>query len=418
VGRKGRRRRGGGGGGGRANAGRVAAARALLRVEEGAHLEEALGGLLPDDPRDRTLAWFLAFGVLRRRGHVDGALRARLKQPLPSLDLEVQVVLRLGAFEKLFGRAAEHAVVHQWVEASRALGAGRASGLVNAVLRRVRPGDLTEAEALDHPAWLVSRWVERYGEGPARAWMESNASPPPLFVVAPGGLPDELKGEPARAHGVGEGVYRVEADGPVPDLPGFASGRFWVQDLAAVAVADQVPVVAGARVLDACAAPGGKSFRLASRGADVLAVDRSEDRLQRVQEGASRLGLSVACRVHDWSQGPMEGLQPFDAVVVDAPCSGLGTVRRHPEIRWRRHPLDLAAAAERQAQILASAAGHVAPGGTLVYAVCSPEPEEGREVVDAFLADHPAFAERSTLHTAPPSAGEDAHAAFVLTRRS
>jgi len=414
------RRRGGGRqrdeGGEQANPGRVAAARAQLDVREGAHLEEALATHLPAEPRDRGLGWFLGYGVQRRRGQVDAALRPHLRQPLASLDPEVQVVLRLGAFEKLFGRAGAHAVVHQWVEVSRRIGAGRASGLVNAVLRRCasRPEGGPEA---NHPAWLVDRWIERYGEEAASTWMGANDEAPPVFVVAPDGLPEGLVAEPAEGHGVGSGVFLLGSEvGPVTELPGFEQGRFWVQDLAAVAVADLTRAGEGTTVLDACAAPGGKSFRLASHGAVVHAVDRSDGRLDRLREGAERLGQSITTEAHDWSTGPLPSGATYDVVLVDAPCTGLGTVRRHPEIRWRRSPVDLPAAAARQRAILDAAATHVAPGGRLVYAVCSPEPEEGEEVVDAFVASHPSFERVEALHTAPPTAGEDAHAAFVLKR--
>lgn len=399
------------------NPGRIAAARAVLAEAEGAHLEDALADVLPAEPRDRGLAWFLAFGMLRRRGHVDAALRERLRQPLASLDAPVQAVLRLGTYEKLFGRAKDHAVVHQWVDVARAVGAGRASGLVNAVLRRVEPVDTEGADALDHPAWLAARWQERYGAAAAVAWMAENAEPPPRFVVAPKGLPEGLEGTPASLGGEPlDHVWRLEGEGPVPDLPGFDSGRFWVQDLAAVAVADLVGAGEGMQVLDACAAPGGKSFRMASQGAQVLAVDRSHTRLAQLSGSAERLGVALATQAHDWLKGPMPGDPRFDAVLVDAPCSGLGTVRRHPEIRWRRQPTDLVAAGDRQERILTAAATHVKPGGRLVYAVCSPEPEEGTAVVERFLAAHPDFTAGARLHTAPPCDGEDAHAAFVLER--
>jgi 16S rRNA (cytosine967-C5)-methyltransferase len=171
-------------------------------------------------------------------------------------------------------------------------------------------------------------------------------------------------------------------------------------------------------VLDACAAPGGKAFRLASRGATVLGVDLDEARLARVAEGARRLGLAVDLRVHDWEAGPPPDLvAAFDVVVVDAPCSGLGTLRRHPEIRWRRQPEDLTRNAVRQGAILAAAASCLAPGGTLVYAVCSPEPEEGEAVVDAFLADRADLELDTRWTSVPPAGDEDAFQAARLVRR-
>lgn len=373
------------------------------------------------------MAWFLVLGALQRRGQIDAALRDRLSRPIESLDPPVRVALRLGTFEKLFGRAAPHAVVHQGVELVRAIGAPRAAGLVNAVLRRVAPAtSLAEHDALDHPAWLVARWSERYGADAARAWCEMNGTPAPLAVALhprAADLPERwqregLRVEPARAAGaiVPLAALIFDPPGAVPDLDGFERGDFWVQDPAAVAVADLVCAREGDRVLDACASPGGKSARLAAAGARVTSVDRS-DRLGLLDELSERLGLHVERVEHDWMSGPCAALDaPFDAVLVDAPCTGLGTVRRHPEIRWRRQLPDLLAAAERQARILAAAATHVAPGGRLIYAVCSPEPEEGTGIVADFLRAHPDFVHHHALHTAPPQHHEDGHYAAVLTR--
>ncbi len=395
-----------------ANPGRVAAIQGLLAVDDGKHLEDVLPELLPEDPRDRALGWFLAFGVLRRRGQLDAALRPLLHQPIAGLDPAVRATLRLGAFETFFGRAKAHAVVSQAVEAARSVGVGRASGLVNAVLRKLPE---TPPEHDNHPAWLSIRWRERYGDA-AVPWLESDAEPPPVFVVAPDGPPEGLEGEAVdgTAH-----VFEVHTSGPVPDLPGFDQGAFWVQDLAAVKVADLVAdaVGQGSTVLDACAAPGGKSFRISSRGMQVTAVDKRSSRLAPLRMGAARLGLAIDTLAHDWTKGPLPDAQLYDAVLVDAPCTGLGTLRRHPEIRWRRQPADLERAPELQRSILAAAATHVRPGGVLVYAVCSPEPEEGRDVVDAFLAAHPDFALDGELSTAPPTHGEDAHAGFRMRKR-
>lgn len=401
------------------NPGRVAAVRALVAVEEGGHAEDVLPALLPESPEDRALAWSVVFGVLRRRGHVDAALRAVLSRPLDELDPGVRAVLRAGAWERLFGRAPAHAVVDQAVEALRSQGGGRASSMVNAVLRRVAPvADLAPADALDHPAWLVARWTGRYGAETTARWCAANGEPPPLFVVArhdagalaetfgAAGLttaPVVLRGETV------PGVLRVDgASGRVDRLPGFAEGAFWVQDAASAWMTDLVPADA-ARVLDACAAPGGKTFRLAARGAQVTATDVDGARLARVEDGARRLGLKVRTRVTDWTQPTPDGaVGAFDAVLVDAPCTGLGTVRRHPEIRWRRGPLDPARAARRQRDIAEHALVAVRPGGALVYVVCSPEPEEGPQVVEALCAAHPELVLEATRSSAPPEGGEDA----------
>lgn len=398
--------------------------RALLDVDAGAHVEEVLPALLPNDGADRALGWHLALGVLRHRGRVDAAIRPFLRQPLESLDAPVRAVLRVGVFEKLFARTAPHAAVDQAVELAKAIGVGRASGLVNAILRRAEPtASLSRADALDHPAWLIGRWDHRYGQDATERWCRANASPPPLSAVVRTGASTALTAaglscRPARAAGVEvPGVLRIDGhSGPVTSLPGFAEGRIWIQDAASAAVADLAEVGEGTRALDACAAPGGKSFRLADQGARVTSVDISSARLDLLRESARRLGIRVETRVHDWTRGPLPALGRFDIVLLDAPCTGLGTVRRHPEIRWRRVERDLDAAARRQRTILEHTSQHVAPGGALVYAVCSPEPEEGTDVVTAFLEAHPEFSLERTFASAPPSDDEDAFQAARLRK--
>jgi 16S rRNA (cytosine967-C5)-methyltransferase len=406
-----------------ANRGRIAAARALTAVDaEGAHIEEALAQVLPKG-RDRSLGWFLAMGTLRRRAVVDAALQEKLKEPLPTLQPALRSVLRMSTYEKLFGRSQPHAVVHQAVEVARVIGVGRASGLVNAVIRRVAtPETLSRPESLNHPAWLVSRWDARYGEDATSAWCHANVEQPPVTLV----IPDEtwvarmaVDGRTLSAvtlHGAPvPDVYRLAGhEGPIPALPGFEEGAFWVQDTAAVSVADLAEARPGLKVLDACAAPGGKSFRMASGGASVVCVDRDRYRLKKVRRGARRLGLTVETQIHSWTEGPGE-LGLFDVVVVDAPCSGIGTIRRHPDIKWRRIERDLKTAAALQLDILRSAATKVQTGGgKLIYAVCSSEPEEGGGVVADFMKENPAFSLERTFSTAPPEGGEDAHFAAVM----
>ncbi len=397
----------------RANLGRVAAARALVEVDGGAHVEDVLARLAPEGA-DRGLAWHLALGVLRRRGALDALLAPHLKRPIHDLDPPVRAVLRIGAFEQALSRTPAHAAVSQAVEVVRRLKAPRAAGLVNAVLRRVEPDALREDPLVDVPRWLAKRWRD------AGPWLARTREPAPLCGVwrDPAQPVPELAARPVS---VGDravpGAFVVDApEGPIDKLPGFAEGRWWVMDPAAAAVADLLwdarAPGAGARVLDACAAPGGKSLRLVSRGAQVTAVDASEKRLERAGEGSRRTGLPLARCVHDWLDGPAPSLGTFDAVLVDAPCTGLGTIRRHPEIKWRRGPSDPAAMGVRQRMILEAAAAHVAPDGVLVYAVCSPMEEEGPPVV----ASLPGWTVADTLVTFPPRGDEDAFQAFVLRR--
>ncbi|GDX79821.1 MFS transporter [Deltaproteobacteria bacterium] len=361
----------------RANPGRVAAARALLAVDdEGRNVEEALAEFVPGDPADRALAWNLALGVLRHRAALDEAITTAARRAVWTLDPPVLSALRAGLYELAFTRTPPHAAVDQGVELARALGAAHAAGFVNAILRRgVVPleGDVS----LGFPAWMIARWRSRLGSPRADSYMRACAEPAAVHLVVkedPAGVAASFQKAGIVLVPAGEGVFRLPArSGRVDELPGFAEGRWWIMDPAAVAVADLVPNVA--EVLDVCAAPGGKSLRLAARGMRVTATDLDAERLARIAENAARVGLSVPSNVHDWSAAPMAGAWP--AVLVDAPCTALGLVRRHPEIRWRRTEADVAIAAARQAKILSNAASCVAPGGALIYAVCSPEPEEG-----------------------------------------
>lgn len=363
---------------GRATPGRVAAIRALLAVEDGANADDALARFAPADPADRALAWNLAMGVLRHRAALDEGIRVAARRAVWTLDPPVLAILRAGAYELAFTRTPPHAAVDQAVELSRAAGVGHASGLINAVLRKVQvptEGDVT----LGFPPWLVERWRAQLG-AEAEAYLRACAEPADIHIVAkddPAGVAAAFQKAGLVLVPVAEGVFRLPARaGRVDELPGHAEGRWWVMDPAAVAVADLVPQAEA--VLDTCAAPGGKSLRLAARGLRVTATDVDAERLRKVEANARRVGVPVATEVHDWARGPL--VRTFPAVLVDAPCTALGLVRRNPELRWRRTEADIRGAAKKQKAILANAAKCVAPGGALVYAVCSPEPEEGPEV--------------------------------------
>lgn len=393
------------------NPGRVAAARALLAVERGAHVEDLLARTAPKEGPDRRLAWNLALGVLRRQGSLDVAISAASGRTIAAIDPPALVSLRIGLYELHLTRSPVHAAVDQAVECCRALGGERAAGFVNAVMRKASRQTLPQDPWLDLPPWLVTRW-----RGNLDGWVARlNEAPPVCGVWRDAADPVvELETRPARAGGAEvPGAFALtELTGPVERLPGFAEGRWWVMDPAAAAVADLAGVGPGMRVLDACAAPGGKSLRLAAAGARVLAVDQSADRLALVTEAAKRTGLPVETRQHDWLSGPLPGGERFDVVLVDAPCSGLGTLRRHPEIRWRRQPTDPAAMALRQRPLLAAAAAHVVDGGRLLYAVCSPMLEEGPPVAQSLTGWQVA----QTWSSVPPQDDEDAFQAFLLRR--
>ncbi len=373
--------------------GRLAAVRTLIELEtRGGHLEvrlDAHGRGLAG--AERRLAWTLALGVERRRTWLDHHLAPHLSRPPARLDPPIRAALRAAALEVLvLDRIPARATVHQAVEMTRALKLGRASGLVNAALRSLvrdprragPPPD--EAVAQSMPGWLLGRM-------PAGAAEAFNREPPLALRPRRDGLLDALREGGVEAREGPAGAVLVDGGDPTA-LPGWAEGWFAVQDAAAQAVVQLVGAGPGDHVLDACAAPGGKALALADvvgeRGR-VVAADRSGERLGAMDPERRRLGIAqVEARVADLRDGA-EG--SFDAVLVDAPCSALGTLRRHPEIRWQRREDDLPRHAATQAALLDAAAPAVRAGGTLVYAVCTFSDEEGPRVVESFLAHHEAF---------------------------
>ena len=365
---------------------------------EGAGVHPGLAGL-PD--RDRALVRALVAVALRRLGSLRNLLAQLLEHGLPKDAPRVETALLIGAAQILFLDVPDHAAVDLAVRLVRADRNGvHFTGLVNAVLRRLaREGAVRLAEldaaTLDTPRWLMERWVAAYGEPAARAIAAANASEPALDLT--------VKGDPASwAERLGgwllpTGSVRLIAHGSVASLPGFAEGAWWVQDAAAALPVRLFGDVGGLRVADLCAAPGGKAAQLAAAGAQVTAVDRSPARLGRLEENLKRLSLTaelVCADATDWNA------VPFDAVLVDAPCSSTGTIRRHPDVPWLKQPADLEKLAGLQRRLIEHAAALTKPGGTIVYCICSLEPEEGEAIVNELLAYG------SRLRRAPVHAGE------------
>jgi 16S rRNA (cytosine967-C5)-methyltransferase len=344
-------------------------------------------GLAALADRDRALVRKLVATVLRRVGTLRHLLGRFLEKGFPDDAPRVETVLLIGAAQILFLDVPDHAAVDlsvRLVQADRR--AGKYPGLINAVLRRItREGpDLIKAldpVPLDTPPWLFARWQRNYGGDTARAIAIAHGHEPPLDLTVKADA--ENWAQRLRGHVLPTGTIRTGTGGLVSLLPGYSEGAWWVQDAAAALPARLFGDIAGKHVADLCAAPGGKTAQLAHAGARVTAVDRSANRLVRVRENLARLGLSaamIAADVTEWQGGP------FDAVLVDAPCSSTGTIRRHPDVGWLKTEADLAQLVDLQRRLLDRAVAITHPGGTIVYCVCSLEPEEGEQQIEALLA--------------------------------
>ncbi len=351
----------------------------------------AADGLTSVPDRDRGLVRMLTATVLRRLGTLRALIAGMTEKGLPKAAPQIEVALLLGAAQILFLEVPDHAAVDLSVRLASGPRNGRYAGLINAVLRRVAREGRERYEAidpaLDTPDWLRDRWRENYGEATAAAIMQAHRAEPPLDLTA--------KSDPARWAAIlggallPNGTIRVTSGGNITSLPGFTDGEWWVQDVAASIPARLLGDIAGKQVADLCAAPGGKTAQLANAGANVVAVDRSPKRIERLRENLARLSLNAETVVADateWSGGP------FDAVLLDAPCTATGTIRRHPDLPWQKQPADLAALAALQSRLLGRAAELTKPEGVLVYATCSLEPDEGELQIDNFLARHANFA--------------------------
>jgi 16S rRNA (cytosine967-C5)-methyltransferase len=356
----------------------------------GRPLDEALeAALAAVAERDRALVRMLAATVLRRHGTLRAVVGTFLTRA-PKGGLRLDAALLLGAAQILFLDVPDHAAVDLSVRLAQADHAARHyAGLVNAVLRKVAAegqavlAGLTDP-ALDTPDWLMARWRAAYGVDAASAIAEAHRHEAALDLTVKADAAEWAERLGGRV--LPTGTVRLLAKGPVPQLAGFAEGAWWVQDAAAALPARLLGDVRGLRIADLCAAPGGKTLQLAAAGALVTAVDRAESRLERLRQNLERTGLSaeiVCADVLDFAGGP------FDAVLLDAPCSATGTIRRHPDVAWTKRPQDIASLAELQAALLDRAVQLVKPGGRIVYCTCSLEPEEGPDQIEALLGRRP-----------------------------
>ena len=408
------------------DAGPAAGARAVAAHALGAILRTrrtldqafaAAPGLAALDSRDTAFARLLLLTTLRRLGQIDAFLTRLMDRPLPARRGPVQDLLRLGMAQLAFLQTPPHAAVASTVALAQGPRLAPYRGLVNAVLRRgAREGDAIadlDAPRLNTPDWLWQSWHDTYGEARCRAIAEAHLGEAPLdlSVVSDGpGRAGELAAA-LDARRLPGGTLRLGAVREVAALAGYGAGAWWVQDAAAALPVRLLGPVAGKRVLEIGAAPGGKTAQLAAAGARVTALDRAASRVARLRENLARLRLDAEIVEADALHWRPHA--PADMVLLDAPCTATGTIRRHPDIPHLRSPADVARLAERQGLLLACAAAMVAPGGVLVYASCSLQPEECAHVVEAFLAAAPAFARLPLradalpgLHEAVTAAGD------------
>jgi 16S rRNA (cytosine967-C5)-methyltransferase len=343
--------------------------------------------------RDRALTRRLTATVLRRLGTLRHLVGGYLEKGFPADAPRAETILLLGAAQILWLEVPDHAAVDLSVRLAQAdRRAGRYAGLVNAVLRRVAQQGATASFddiSRDTPEWLLKRWTGIYGSDTARAIAAANGHEPALDLTVK--QDTESWAERLRGRVMPTGSVRTIAHGAISLLPGFSEGAWWVQDTAAALPVRLFGDLRGMNVADLCAAPGGKTAQLAFAGANVTAVDRSPPRINRLRENLARLSLdaeTVAADALEWDGGP------FDAVLVDAPCSSTGTIRRHPDVPWLKSEADVSVLTSLQQRLLDRAVGLLKPGATLVYCVCSLEPEEGENQITALLARDPRVARK------------------------
>jgi 16S rRNA (cytosine967-C5)-methyltransferase len=408
----------------------------LRRVAAGGYSDLVLDQelkLIPDlDPRDRALASELVYGVLRLQGRLDYALKGFCRQPLAKVESAVVDLLRLGAYQLLqLDRVPPHAAVHATVELAKASGLHRATGFINGILRSIhREKDEIKwpklkkdpLKYMQHtcslPEWLARRRLKAVGAEEAAAWAEAMAEPAPLTLrtntlkISRDELLMQLLDAGMQAVPTDyapEGI-RVES-GAASNLRSLPGELFQVQDEASMLVSHLLDPQPDESILDACAAPGGKTTHIAALSGNksrVTALELHEHRTELIRHGAKRLGCQgITAKSWDLRQHPdFLPVESFDRILVDAPCSGLGVLRRNPETRWRRQEADLKEMAGLQMTILSQVVPLLKPGGVLLYSLCTDTPEESEQVVNRFLQVEPAFA-RDDLRSSAPEAWQD-----------
>ena len=346
--------------------------------------------------RDKGFARLISATTLRRLGQIDAVIDICIEKPLPKAGETVRDILRMATAEMLFLGVAPHASVDSAVTLVESRKLAKFKGLTNAVLRRLSRDGKTMLAAIPEtkniPEWMLAGWSDGFGAEVAERIASASLREPTLDISVksdPEGWAKKLA-----ATVLPTGSLRRGFDGPIDAMPGFADGAWWVQDAAAALPARLLGDIRGKRVLELCAAPGGKTAQLIAAGAEVTAVDRSEPRLGRLRRNLARLGLAAETLVEDATTWRPD--TPFDAVLLDPPCTSTGTIRRHPDILHSKWAEDIPKLTALQDKLLANAMEMVKPGGTLVFCTCSLQPEEGERRIEAFLASNPSV-KRSPL---------------------
>ena len=361
------------------------------------------------DARDRALARSIATVAMRRLGTIRKSLARFLEKGMPRKAGPLEATLIAAAAQVLFLETSDHAAVDLAVRAVRADAASAPYvALANAVLRniaRAKDEIVGDSEPLDDaPPWLAARWRANYGQDTMLSIARAHLQEPTLDLTVKSD--PELWAQKLGGTVLPTGSVRLETHRPIPELEGFAEGEWWVQDAAAALPARLLPISPGDRVVDLCAAPGGKTAQLALRGARVSALDRSAQRLKRVAANLERLKLEAELVV---ANAATYDAAPFDAALIDAPCTSTGTIRRHPDVAWTKRAADIAALAKTQSELLTRAIALTKRGGTIVYSTCSLEPEEGEAQIAALLRRHP------EVRRVPIEAGEIGGLAECIT---
>ena len=349
-------------------------------------------GLNQLDDKDRGFVRHLCATTLRRLGQIDALIDHCLDKPLPKRAEYIRYILRIGITQIIFLKTPSHAAVDTAVNLATVYGFQPQKGFVNAVLRRLtKEGDALlgaqDAARLNTPDWLWQTWCTAYGEGAANDIAVAHLNEAPLDIT----VKDNAKTWAAKLDGkaLTNETVRHTGGGAITEFPGFNDGAWWIQDIAASLPARLFGDVAGQTIIDLCAAPGGKTAQLVHAGAIVTALDRSQGRLKVLRANLKRLDLSADIVQGDATTWKPQA--PADGVLVDAPCTATGTIRRHPDIAWLKRPEDITTIATKQQKLLEAAAAMVRPGGMIIFCTCSLQPEEGPDQITLFLENHSTF---------------------------